>query len=339
MLTVEEIRDRLRKVFGEKEAETLAEVIFNAFVKASDFIELKNTVAELAEAQKKTTEQINKLIEAQRKTEERLNQLAEAQRRTEEGLNKLTERVNKLAERVDQLAEAQRKTEERLNKLTERVDKLTERVDQLAKRVDELAEAQRKTEERLNRFAQRVDELAEAQRKTEERLNRLAQRVDELAEAQRKTEERLNRLAERMEQLVEEHRETRRQLGGLAITVGYTLENEAYKALPKLLKKDFKITVKGKLKRQFVADKEGKYIEVNIFGSGVKNGKKITIIGESKAQLSGNDVDRFLRRKINRFKGVFDEILPIIVTHMISEPNVEEYAKRKGVKIYYSYEF
>jgi len=129
---------------------------------------LSKSIISLAEAQKKTEENITKLTE-------RVDQLAEAQRKTEE-------RLDQLAQRINELAEAQRRTEERLNKLTERVD--------------QLAEAQRKTEERLDQLAQRINELAEAQRRTEERLNKLTERVDQLAEAQRKTEERLDQLAE-----------------------------------------------------------------------------------------------------------------------------------------------
>ena len=60
-----------------------------------------------------------------------------------------------------------------------------------------------------------------------------------------------------MVELAKEHLETRRQLGGLAMTVGYTLENEAYKALPALLKRDYGLLVEGRLKRSHVTVKEG----------------------------------------------------------------------------------
>ncbi len=109
---------------------------------------LRDVVAELAEAQRRTEERVNQLAQ-------RMDELAEAQRRTEE-------RVNQLAQRMDELAEAQRRTEERVN--------------QLAQRMDELAEAQRRTEERVKQLAQRMDELAEAQRRTEETLNALLKR-------------------------------------------------------------------------------------------------------------------------------------------------------------------
>jgi hypothetical protein len=41
---------------------------------------------------------------------------------------------------------------------------------------------------------------------------------------------------------------------------------------------------------------------------------------------------------INRLKGIYDRIFPILITHMISEPDVEEYAKGKGIILYYSYD-
>ncbi len=244
MFKFEEMKERLKVAFDEKQAELLAEIIYKSYenlVKVSDFSELKEIVRELAEAQKRT--------------------------------------------------------EERLNKLTERVDQLTERLDQLTLRVDQLVEAQRKTEEEIRALTEQVKNLAIG-------LDR-----------------------------------ANKQIGGLANTIGYTLENEAIKALPKILKRDYKLNVRGKLKRTFVLDRYGGYIEVNIFGEAFKNRTKYTIVGESKSQLSKNDVDDFIIRKIERLEKVFPKIFPVLVTHMISEPDVEEYAKGKGISIFYSYEF
>ncbi len=184
--------------------------------------------------------------------------------------------------------------------------------------VHELAEAQKRTEAR-------VEELAEAQKRTEAR-------VEELAEAQKRTEEELQKL-------IKEHGETRRQLGGLSITVGYILENEAFKALPKLLKRDYGLDVKGRLRRQFVKDNQGQYIEVNIVGEAAQNGKSVMIVGESKSQLSKRGVDEFLRKKLRRLEGVFENMFPVLVTHMITSPDVENYAKDQGIALYYSFDF
>jgi len=279
MFKQNELKERLRKGFSEKQATLLAEVLYDItdeLVKAKDFNELKEIVKDLAKAQKE-------LAEAQRRTEERVEELAEAQKRTEK--------------RVEELAEAQKRTEER---------------------IEELAEAQKRTEER-------VEELAEAQKRTEKR-------VEELAEAQKRTEEELQKL-------IVEHKETRKQLGGLSITVGYRLEDNAFKALPKLLKQDFGLEIIGKLKRTYVTDKDGKPIEVNIIGEAVKDGERFIIIGEGKAQLSKNDINKFIKKKLKKLEGVFERIFPLIVTYMISEPNVDEYARKKGIKVYYSYEF
>ena len=177
-----------------------------------------------------------------------------------------------------------------------------------------------------------VKELAGAQKRTETRVKELVVAQNKLTQAQERTEEELR-------QLVGEHRITRRELGGLSNSLGYRLEDEAYRALPKLLKKDFGLVVRGRLKRQFIEDHEGKEIEVNIVGDAGKNGGRVTIIGESKSQLSKKGINEFTRKKLRRLEGVFKEIFPVLVTYMVSEPDVEDYAKSKGIALYYSYDF
>lgn len=198
--------------------------------------------------------------------------------------------------------------------------------------VAELAEAQKQTEKRLDSLTLRVEELAEAQKRTEAR-------VKELAEAQKRTEEALRLLALSHEKLAEDHRETRRQLGGLAATVGYRLEDEAYRELPGLLARDYGLTVEGRLKRRFVTDNRGRKIEVHIIGEALRDGERVTIVGESKSQLSKNDVDRFIKNKLKKLEGVYPALFPMLVTYMISEPEAENYAREKGVALYYSYDF
>jgi len=275
-------------------------------------IKLEERVAELVEAQKRTDSRINRLFEAQMKLEEKVAELVEAQKRTDSRINQLFEAQMKLEKRVAELVEAQKRTDSRINQLFEAQMKLE-------KRVAELVEAQKRTDSRINR-------LFEAQIKLEEK-------VSSLAEAQNRTEEELR-------QLVIDHRETRRQLGGLSQTIGYTLENEAYKALPILLERDYKITLKEKLKRGYITTPSGEDIEINILGKGKLNGREITIIGECKSQLSKNDVDNFIRKKLEKVKQVIKgEIFPLIVTHMISQKDVEDYTREKRITLYYSYDF
>ncbi|MGH7450927.1 MAG: hypothetical protein ACRENG_06260 [bacterium] len=207
--------------------------------------------------------------------------------------------------------------------------------------IRELALAQRQTQKELK-------ELAEAQKQSEIRLSKLEMVVSELAEAQKQSEIRLsrleaavNRLADTVQDLVKDHSKTRAQLNGLSTTVGFVLENEAYKFLPALLKQEFGLEVQGKLLRKYVTDKKGEQIEVNIVGEAVRNGDHYIIIGESKSQLSKNKILEFFNKKLKRLEGVFQgEIFPVLVTHMISEPDVAEFALKQGVKrVYYSYEF
>jgi len=90
-------------------------------VMREDFRELKQIVADLAEAQQRTAEETKKLAVAQARTEERVGRLeaaverlAEAQRRTEE--------------RVAELATAQTRTERALERLSQQVGGLSETV-------------------------------------------------------------------------------------------------------------------------------------------------------------------------------------------------------------------
>jgi hypothetical protein len=175
-------------------------------------------------------------------------------------------------------------------------------------------------------------DLASAQKRTEKT-------VESLVIAQERTEIALKELVSEHKELVREHRETRKQVGGLSGSVGYGLEDKAYIALPGLLKRDFGIIVEGRLKRDHITDNKGKKIEVNIFGEAVLNGSKLTIVGEGKSQLSKNNIDEFISKKLKRLEGRFKEIFPVIVTYMTSEPEAAGYAKDKGITLYYSYDF
>ncbi|MFN3741965.1 MAG: hypothetical protein ACK4VW_04765 [Anaerolineales bacterium] len=92
------------------------------------------------------SEDILALPEIVRQLSVTVKELAEAQKRTDEQLQLLTQRV-------DALAEAQKRTDEQLQILTQRVDALTQRVDALTQRMDELAEAQKRTELRVDKLA------------------------------------------------------------------------------------------------------------------------------------------------------------------------------------------
>ena len=232
---------------------------------------------------------------------------------------------SELKEIVKNLAKAQERTEKKMEELASAQER-TE------KRVEELTLAQQRTEKRM-------EELATAQQRTEKRMEELASAQEELTLAQQRTEKRMEELAMVVKNLADGQEKMKVELGGLGTTIGYTLENEAYKKLPALLEADYGIKVKQKLTRKYVTDFKGNSLEVNIFGHGEKQGKEVTIIGESKAQLSNNKVDEFLRKKVKRLDGLFNDVFLVLVTHMITGPEVEEYVKDKGIALYYSYDF
>ncbi len=137
-------------------------------VTRTDFLDLKEVVAGLVEAQKRTEAQVGELVEAQKRTEARVGELAEAQKRTEARVGELTEaqkrteaRVDTLAISLQELAEAQKRTEAQVGELVEAQKRTEARVDTLAISLQELAEAQKRTEVR-------VGELVEAQKRTEQ---------------------------------------------------------------------------------------------------------------------------------------------------------------------------
>ena len=251
-----------------------------------------------------------------RKVWQSIRELTEAQKKTEQ-------KVSRLEKVVEELAEAQKKSEERLTRVEKAVEELAEAQKRTEQRVNELAEAQKETQKEVSRLDRALQELAEAQKRTEEKVN-------ELAEAQKRTEQELR-------ELIGEHRKTREQLGGVTHTVGYVLEDRAYRGLPELLKRDFGVDIIASLKRDYIEVSPGRYEEVNIIGKGRRNGKEVLIIGECKTQLKRADIDAFVRL-VRKLEGILEaEKILIAVTYQASPP-VRRYAEQKGIKLYFSYE-
>ena len=203
---------------------------------------------------------------------------------------------------------------------------------EVVRRLDELIEASLRHDAQIAENTRAIERLI---RVTEQQSEQIAENTRAIAEL-RASVERLARTAERHERRLEN---LERQMGGLSATVGYTLENTAYKALPVLLARDYGIQVQGKLTRDYVVAPDGSAYEVNILGTGVQNGRTVTIVGESKVQLSVQEVDRFLRRKLKPLQSLVENPFPVLVAHMVTSPKVLPHARAKGVAVYLSYEF
>jgi len=178
--------------------------------------------------------------------------------------------------------------------------------------MEELAEAQRRTDARLDALTQRVDSLA--------------QRMDELAQAQKKTEECLQALIGRVDKVEQ-------RLEGLSNSVGYSLEDRAYKALPSLLEAHG-IRVTSRVIRRYFGE-----IQINIFAHAQKDGQDIAVIGECKVRPSKKEIDKFLKLAdmVCRDAGFRDRVLVFVANDY--HPNVEAYLQDKGILYFWSYEF
>jgi multidrug efflux pump subunit AcrA (membrane-fusion protein) len=229
-------------------------------------------------------------------------ELAEAQKRTEARVEELAEAQKRTEARVEELAEAQKRTEAR---------------------VEELAEAQKRTEAR-------VEELAEAQKRTEAR-------VEELAEAQRQTTEEIRKLAQAQLRTELAIQSMRQEIGGVANSVGYQLENEAYRHLPKFLADKHGIRVTSKVIRAQVGQEE-----INILAEGKRGKTPVLIVGEAKSRLAVKHITQ-LKRKIEEVEKHYPaaqgrEIVPVMVAHFAREKELNR-AEREGVIVAQSFEW
>jgi hypothetical protein len=170
-----------------------------------------------------------------------------------------------------------------------------------------------------------MQELAEAQKKTESS-------VEELTRAQKETEQEVASLTRSVKSI-------RRDMGGLTDSLGYMLENSAFKSLPALLLKDFNIKIDGKIDRNYLHMESGSLQEFNITGKGIHNGKEVFILGESKSRLAVKHIKKFIKLTEHMKELNGKELFLIAVTNIL-HPEVEKFAIENGIKkVYKSSEF
>ncbi len=195
---------------------------------------------------------------------------------------------------------------------------------------NELKEIVKELAERVNVLTMRMDELTK-------RMDELTQRVDTLTKRMAELTQRVQDLVGEMKGIKVTIQDMRQEIGGMSHAIGYGLEDQSYLTLPPILKRDHAITLKGRLKRGFLETARNKYIEINIWGQGEREGKSIEIIGEAKTQLKKRDVDKFLQTLQAIRPHIDHSIHPICVTYQTS-PAVTQYAKDKGITLYFTYD-
>lgn len=187
--------------------------------------------------------------------------------------------------------------------------------------VKELAEAQKGTEKSLENF----------KKETANNFNRVWKAIEELTLAQERTEQEIRELTKALNK-------TRTMVGGLSDAVGYGLEDRAIKSLPGVLKSKYNIEIISPLVRKYVRY-NGTRDELNIYGTGKKGKKELFIIGEAKARLSKKHIDSFFKlvQRLETSKIITGDSFLLMVTYS-AEPEIEEYAGNKGIKVIWSFE-
>ncbi|RJP19303.1 MAG: hypothetical protein C4527_27380 [Candidatus Omnitrophota bacterium] len=193
--------------------------------------------------------------------------------------------------------------------------------------VKDLAEAQKRTETK-------VEELVELQKQTEIT-------VKELVEAHKETQREIKKLTEEVRELAISQNSTQIELGGLSRSMGYALENEAYRMIPHYLNEKFGIVVEEKLIRTEIGHKE-----INLFGRARKDGKELFIIGEAKLRLDERrhkfreSIFDELEEKVNAVQAEYGkkECIRILITHFARKSVLDE-AREKGVIIIQSFDW
>ena len=162
-----------------------------------------------------------------------------------------------------------------------------------------------------------------------------------MAEAQRRTEIKVAELAEDIRILVRGLGETRSEVGGLSRSVSYALENEAYRGLPKVLKRSYGIELKDRLIRAEIGGKE-----INIFGRAKRDGRDVLVVGEAKLRLDERrkkgerDVFEELEEKGRAVRWEYgeEEIVSVLITHYATKGFMRE-AKERNIIVIQSFEW
>ena len=335
---IRELREEIEERFARMQ-QTVEDILRVQRQHTEEIAELRkmtqqNTqaIAELREVTQQNTKAIAELVRVTEKHSKEIAELREMTQKNTQAIAELRQTVTELVQVTQHHSKEIAELREMTQKNTQAIAELVQVTQQHSKEIAELRQTVAELVQMTRQNTEAIAELRQTTQQHSEEISDLRRTVQELVEVQKQTQEDIRRLTWGLDDL-------RKQVGGLSMTVGYTLENAAYRALPHLLNRDYGLQIDGDLTRRFVEDNQGEHIEVNIFGQARRNGEVLTIVGESKAQLSKNDVDSFLRRKIQRLQGRYPNLFPVLVVHMTSEWDVEAYARQQGVAVYYSYQF
>ncbi|MCS6769335.1 MAG: hypothetical protein NZ570_02735 [Candidatus Caldarchaeum sp.] len=253
--------------------------------------------------------------------EQEIKSLREGQEKLWDILNQLWEGLNKLWEEVKSLREGQEKLWESSNKLWEGQNKLWESSNKLWEEVRSLREEQEKLLEGQNMLWEEVRSLRDGQNKLWEGQNKLWEEVKGLKLAVADLDSSVKFLA--------------KQVGALSDTIGFGLEDIAKVVVPGWLLRHEGIAVDGELERRwFIVD--GEEVEVNLYGEGEREGRRLVIVGDAKSRIYRREVEDFDEAAEKVAKVVGRELYKFLFGYLI-HPSAEDEGRRRKVALIASY--
>lgn len=174
-------------------------------------------------------------------------------------------------------------------------------------------------------------------------FNELKAIVKDLADAQHRLAEAQERTESQMKELARVVTNMGQELGGLSRSMSYSLENEAYRALPTYLREHHGITVTDRIVRTDIGGEE-----INFFALGERNGVPICLVGESKLQLderrnSRREAERIIDQiesKVDTVRQLYPEreMVRLLVTHY-ARPAIRQFLQEHNLIVVQTFEW
>jgi len=124
------------------------------------------------------------------------------------------------------------------------------------------------------------------------------------------------------------------QVGKLSDTVGFGLEDITKVVVPGLLCRHEGIVVDELTRRFFIVD--GKEVEVNLYGEGLREGVKVVVLGEVKSKIYGGckDFDMSVEKLSSLFAA--ENIYKLMFGYYM-HPSAEREAEKRKITLIASY--
>ncbi len=181
----------------------------------------------------------------------------------------------------------------------------------------------------FNELKESLNRLAEAQKRTEEK-------VEALAEAQKRTEEKVEALAEAQEEISKTLKNLAIEVASLSGTVGFSLEDIGRVVIPGYLERHCGIKIEEPERKFIPCGKD--YVEINLYAEGIKDSRKVIILGEAKNRIYKKEVMDFIK-SLKKIENKFGdkEIFKLMFAYLV-HPSGQELAKKNNIILVCSYQ-